>query len=165
MEYNFETSLEDYSGRVECQSLINTWPLKVKEKVNQVYYKYGLLCSSHPWIVITITLSVFFVLCYPILGTHLFHNSCSQKYITFIDDSKKINDSSNQSDLNQLNSKETPKWVRFICFFCSNEKVKIVNFFFTFHPSLNFDYHFPNFPSHTFASQKSAHDYIFSILA
>jgi hypothetical protein len=54
-----------------------------KEKlIGRIFYRHGLLCASHPWIVMFMSLVLFAIACYPILGVHLIHPSSSQTFIT-----------------------------------------------------------------------------------
>lgn len=39
-----------------------------KVSTSQLFYKYGLLCSTHPKLIILITLSLFSFTCYPVLN-------------------------------------------------------------------------------------------------
>uniref|UniRef100_T1K2T8 Sterol regulatory element-binding protein cleavage-activating protein n=1 Tax=Tetranychus urticae TaxID=32264 RepID=T1K2T8_TETUR len=58
---------------------------KIKEKVSNIYYKYGLLCSTYPWLIILLTFTIFSFCVYPIFGIHSFTNNYLQKYVTPLD--------------------------------------------------------------------------------
>ena len=97
---------------------------RFKDKISQVFYKHGLLCASHPWRVMVMSILLFLVACYPILGTHLMHPSSSQSFFTptnqvafkdgrFVFESFKshVPSSSSESTFVHPSSSFTPPWV------------------------------------------------------
>lgn len=43
---------------------------RLQEKIGHLYYRHGLLCSSHPWLIIIFTLIIAGISIYPLLGVH-----------------------------------------------------------------------------------------------
>ncbi|RWS31217.1 hypothetical protein B4U80_00513 [Leptotrombidium deliense] len=93
---------------------------KFREKVSQIYYKHGLLCSTHPFLVLLCSLLVVSVCCYPILGLHILHNNHHQQYVTSLRDlsagnrnlytsSSTVNSDSKQEP-NSDSLKTSPRW-------------------------------------------------------
>ena len=80
---------------------------RIEEKVSNVYYKYGLLCSRHPIVVIVSTLMIVSVCCYPITGIRYLLGNSSQMFTTL--------DNSVGGD-NLSGSDRIPEWV-FIHYF------------------------------------------------
>lgn len=96
---------------------------KFKEKISQIVYRYGLFCSSYPWLAMIISIIVFTIACYPLIKMQLASPSSHQKFVTnsndvFFDDIKfvlkNVTDSTRmykQSTQSQLDSMEIPRWV------------------------------------------------------
>lgn len=78
------SELEDSSRQGTSGSSQDTFRFypRVKERIEKIFYRHGLLCASRPWVVMLLSLAVFMVSCYPLLGIHLIHPSSFQSFIT-----------------------------------------------------------------------------------
>lgn len=102
---------------------------KFKEKISQVVYRYGLFCSSHPWLVMTLSIIIFIIGCYPFIRMQLASPSSHQTFITnkndvFFDQVKFVlkNSSSHlhmyrKSPNGHADLLDTPRWVRIYLMF------------------------------------------------
>lgn len=136
--HQFQQGLYSSQDRSE-EALPEMSPYKIyqmyyqfKEKlIGRIFYRHGLFCASHPWMVMFISLVVFAFSCYPILGVHLIHPSSSQTFVTGVDDVSfdgkqfhlkqpknpvlnSVPSSSSPGDGNFVQTSLTPPWVR-IC--------------------------------------------------
>ncbi|XP_053205052.1 sterol regulatory element-binding protein cleavage-activating protein-like [Panonychus citri] len=112
------TSTSSSSSSSSSSSLSSRWSsltlpsLKIKEKVSNIYYKYGLLCSTYPWLIILLTFTIFSFCVYPILGIHSFTNNYLQKYVTPLDNfyihGKPVKDSSSSYSANHHSHSSHP---------------------------------------------------------
>lgn len=87
---------------------------RIQSKVGNIYYKHGLICSRHPYLVIIITLLTVSVCCYPITGIRYLLGNSSQEYMTSVADQFKSNVNQNsQSDgeNSSENKNHIPRWV------------------------------------------------------
>src|SRR2546426_8159833 len=66
---------------------------RIQDNVAKLYYKHGLICSSHPWIVILIALIITSFCAYPILGIHYLLGNSWQSHVTSVNDLDLIPDS------------------------------------------------------------------------
>ena len=85
---------------------------QIEQNVSNVYYRYGLMCSRHPILVILLTLIIVSICCYPITGLRYLLGSSSQKFVTTLDNTYL----SNENDIDDLNlpqSDRIPDWVRY----------------------------------------------------
>ncbi|XP_054168861.1 sterol regulatory element-binding protein cleavage-activating protein-like [Oppia nitens] len=57
----------------------------IEDSISNVYYKYGLICSRHPVIVIVTTLLIVGICCYPLTGIRYLLGNSSQKFMTTTD--------------------------------------------------------------------------------
>ncbi|RWS16320.1 Sterol regulatory element-binding protein cleavage-activating protein-like protein [Dinothrombium tinctorium] len=110
-----ESSAEFGSSSLSLKAGAQLLLLKLREKVSQVYYKHGLICSRHPWILIFSTLVIVSFCSYPILGIHFLHNNHHQQYVTNLKDLPNFSQnaafnsftvSSNSGD----SEKQEPRW-------------------------------------------------------
>ena len=135
MEYSegYDPSRGNTSGGSGRYSYFYNNLLRIKDKICQLYYKHGLLCSSNPWIVICCSLLIFLFACYPILGNHLSHHSYSHRHVTDVHNfwdpfntSSSASSSSSSASFSSFTSKssaffvsslkEPPKWVSWVAF-------------------------------------------------
>lgn len=96
---------------------------KFKEKISQIVYRYGLFCSSHPWLIMTLSIIIFIIGCYPFIRMQLASPSSHQTFITnsddvFFDQVKFVLKNSSahlhmykKSTHEHLESVDTPRWV------------------------------------------------------
>lgn len=95
-------SSKSHSSERQSSQLLS----RIEEKVGHIYYKHGLICSRHPYLVIIITLLIVSVCCYPITGIRYLLGNSSQKYMTTIENQFNSPNHNNNDDNNQ-----TPRWV------------------------------------------------------
>ena len=69
---------------------------KIEDRFESLYYRLGLLCSSHPWIILIFSLLIFAVAAYPLLHVHFIHSSSSQQYVTKLDGQTGVDESKNE---------------------------------------------------------------------
>ncbi len=101
--------------------------VRIQDKVGLIYYKHGLICSRHPYLVIIITLIIVSLSCYPITGIKNLLGNSSQKYVTIVDNSlnnnnnnninnniniNNINNNEDNRQTNADNNNQIPFWVR-----------------------------------------------------
>ena len=99
---------------------------KVREKINPIFYNYGLNCSRHPYLLIALSISLFCFACYPIFGIHLFQNDFSQQFVTEFDtfryyyynnlvnqnpEGPPVNSNSTHVNNTNINPQKVPRWV------------------------------------------------------
>lgn len=58
----------------------------IQDKVAHLYYRHGLICSRHPWIIIFITVFIICFCCHPIIGIHYLIRSPSQPFTTTLNE-------------------------------------------------------------------------------
>lgn len=100
----------------------NSLLTRIQDKVGHIYYKHGLLCSKHPYILVFLTLLVTGFSCYPIIGIHYLIGSSSQPFVTTLDDlnnfahhGKGFTASDEQMPLpSSLDPQKVPRWVSFV---------------------------------------------------
>lgn len=110
------------------QAAKGLWPSfvhKITERFAQLYYRHGLMCSRHPFLVIWYSLMVFAVCCLPLLRVHLISGNSSQQFVTNLDDnfirksfqrpgSRPPQQNTAYDQQEDSFDKGTPRWV---CFF------------------------------------------------
>ncbi|CAG2162507.1 unnamed protein product [Oppiella nova] len=73
------------NGRTNWSSNSSQFLQTIEDNVSNAYYKYGLICSRHPVVVIVSTLIIVSICCYPLTGIRYLLGNSSQKFITSID--------------------------------------------------------------------------------
>lgn len=110
-----------------------------KIKISTVFYNYGLNCSRHSYLLITLSILLFCFCCYPIIGIHLFQSNFSQQYVTefdTFDDVSHVNSNAtyhvNTSNLEQT-PRKGPDWVSdpVVQFFSLPEQENLISNFST----------------------------------
>ncbi|KFM63912.1 Sterol regulatory element-binding protein cleavage-activating protein, partial [Stegodyphus mimosarum] len=57
---------------------VKSYSADIQDKVAKIYYSHGLFCSSHPYSVISVTLIIFILCCYPLIHLPLLGSSSQQ---------------------------------------------------------------------------------------
>ena len=81
---------------------------QTQDKIAYVYYKHGLICSRHPWVVMLVVLTIVAITCYPILGLNYFlgNSSAQQSFTTDFEAFNQILTQKNHDNENNI-----PRWV------------------------------------------------------
>lgn len=69
---------------------LHTLPVSLQDRVAQMYYRHGVLCASHPYAIMLLTILILAICCYPVIYLPLLGSS-SQEFSTPVQNFASVN--------------------------------------------------------------------------